>query len=237
MSTVSETLHALYAVQQKDTLLQRTKKAQVALDNGTAAAAASTEASAEAARRTAAAHTLMGELKDNELKLETLETKRKNYQQKLYQGSVTNARELANMEKEIDMMGRQRSDLDGRVLELMEETEEAREAQTVAEAHAKQAEEHHKQIVAAYQARYATLDQEMVGLNTERQAAAAQVEDLSALKRYETLRSKLAGVGIARIEDGACGGCHMTLSSTVIKTVKEYAAIQTCENCGRMLLT
>lgn len=236
MPTVPETLHALYAVQQKDTQIQRAKKAQAALDNGAAAAAASTDAHAEAARRTATAHTLIGELKDSELKLETLETKRKNYQQKLYQGSVTNARELANMEKEIDMMGRQRSDLDGSVLELMEQSEEAREAQTVAEAQAKQAEEHHTQIVAAYQARYATLAQEMVGLNAERQAAAAQVEDASALKRYETLRAKLAGVGIAKIEAGACGGCHMTLSSTVIKTVKENAAIQTCENCGRMLL-
>ena len=236
MPTVPETLHALYAVQQKDTLIQRAKKAQAALDNGTAAAAASTEAHAEAARRTAAAHKLMGELKDSELKLETLEIKRKNYQQKLYQGSVTNARELANMEKEIEMMGRQRSDLDDRVLELMVESEEAREAQTLAEAKAAEAEEHHKQIVAAFQARYATLGQELVGLTAERQVAVAQVEDLSALKRYETLRAKLAGVGIAKIEDGACGGCHMTLSSTVIKTVKENAAIQTCENCGRMLL-
>lgn len=236
MPTVPETLNALYAVQQKDTLIQRAKKAQSALDNGTAAAAASTEAHAEAARRTSAAHTLTGELKDSELKLETLETKRKNYQQKLYQGSITNARELANMEKEIDMMGRQRSDLDGRVLELMEETEEAREAQTLAEAKAAEAEEHHKQTVAAYQARYKTLDQELVGLNAERQAGAALVEDQAAFKRYETLRAKPGGVGIAKIEAGNCGGCHMTLSSTVIKTVKENAAIQTCENCGRMLL-
>ncbi len=236
MPTVPETLHALYAVQLKDTQIQRAKKAQAALDNGTTAAAASTQAHAEAARRSSIAHTLTGELKDSELKLETLETKRKNYQQKLYQGSVTNARELANMEKEIDMMGRQRSDLDGRVLELMEQSEEAREAQTLAEAKAAAAAEHHKQTVAAYQARYRTLDQELVGLNAERQAAVALVEDQTALKRYETLRAKLAGVGIAKIEGGACGGCHMTLSSTVIKTVKENAAIQTCENCGRMLL-
>ncbi len=236
MPTVPETLQALYAVQLKDTLIQRAKKAQAALDNGTTAAAASTEAHAEAARRTTVAHKLTGELKDSELKLETLETKRKTYQQKLYQGSVTNARELANMEKEIDMMGRQRSDLDGSVLELMEQAEEAREAQTLAEAKASEAEEHHKQTVAAFQARYATLDQELVGLTAERQVAVAQVEDLSALKRYETLRSKLAGVGIAKIEAGSCGGCHMTLSSTAIKTVKENAAIQTCENCGRMLL-
>ncbi len=236
MPTVTETLNALYAVQQKDTLIQRAKKAQAALDNGAAAAAASAQAHAEAARLTSAAHTLQGELKDSELKLETLETKRKNYQQKLYQGSITNVRELANLEKEIEMMGRQRSDLDGRVLELMEESEEAREAQTLAEAKAAEAEEHHKQVVAAFQARYATLAQELVGLTAERQVAAAQVEDPSALKRYETLRAKLAGVGIAKIESGSCGGCHMTLSSTVIKTVKENAAIQTCENCGRMLL-
>ncbi len=79
----------------------------------------------QAQQKRTALHKVSGDLKDTELKLEGVETKRKNYQQKLYQGTVTNAKELANIEKEIEALGRQRSDLDGKVLELMEQVEQA----------------------------------------------------------------------------------------------------------------
>ncbi len=62
------------------------------------------------------------------------------------------------------------------------------------------------------------------------------MEDKALLKRYDDIRAKAGGVGIAKIEGSACGGCHMTLPATLIKAVKEMAQPQTCENCGRLLL-
>ncbi len=97
-------------------------------------------AQAEAQQKRAALHKLSGDLKDSELKLDGIETKRKNYQQKLYQGTVTNAKELSNIEREIEALGRQRSDLDSKVLELMEQVEQAQAADAVAEAEAHRSE-------------------------------------------------------------------------------------------------
>ena len=102
MPTLSETLTALYAVQQIDTRIQRAKRSQSTLDNGAEAEKESETARSNAAQKRAELHQVAGNLKDSELKLETIETKRKNYQQKLYQGSMTNAKELANYEKEIE---------------------------------------------------------------------------------------------------------------------------------------
>jgi predicted nucleic acid-binding Zn-ribbon protein len=235
MPTVHETLTALYALQQIDTQTQRTKKAQSALDNGTTAAAALEVVRGLAAQRRSVYQKLAGELKDSELKLETVETKRKNYQHKLYQGTVTNPKELGNIEKEIDVLGRQQSDLDGRILELMETVEQEHAALTLAEDQAKQAESHHHQIVATHRSRYDALELELTALRAQRSQALAQVEDKALLKRYEDLRTKLGGVGIGKIDGSTCGGCHMTLSSTAIKAVKEEAQVQTCENCGRLL--
>ena len=235
MPTVPETLHALLALQQIDSQMLRAKRAQAALDNGTQAAAAAEQARAQSAQARAAHQKSAADLKDSELKLDTLESKRKSYQQKLYQGSVTNPKELANIEKEIEALGRQRSDLDGRILELMDETEQAQRAQTVAEEQARQADGHRAEILAAFQSRHQALDLELTDLARQRTEAAAQVEDASALKRYDALRAKAGGIGIARIEGSTCGGCHMTLGSALIKTVKEGAQIQTCENCGRLL--
>ena len=128
MPTVPETLNALYALQLVDTQILRAKRAQAALDNGTAAAAAAEAAHAQAQQRRAEWQKLAGDLKDTELKSAAIETKRKSYQQKLYQGTVTNVKELGNIEKEIESLGRQQSDYDGRVLELMESAEEAQAA-------------------------------------------------------------------------------------------------------------
>ncbi len=236
MPSVPETLTALYAVQQIDSSLLRAKRMQSNLDNGTAASAAAEAANAEAKMKRTLLHKLAGDLKDSELKLETVETKRKSYQQKLYQGSVTNARELANIEKEIEALGRQQSDLDGRILALMEEVEQAQAETSVAEAQAHTAEGHRTEVLAAYRSRYEALALELSTFGQQREAAAAAVEDKAALSRYEAIRVKASGVGIAKIEGDTCGGCHMKLSSTLIKTVKELAQIQTCENCGRLLM-
>lgn len=236
MPSVRDTLTALYAVQEIDTLVIRAKRSQSGLDNGTEAAAAAEASNAAAKQKRDALHKLAGDLKDSELKLETVEIKRKSYRQKLYQGTVTNARELANIEKEIEALGRQQSDLDGRILALMEEVEQAQAESSVAEAQAHTAEGHRTEVLAAYRSRYDALALELNTLSQQRAAAAAQVEDAAALKRYDALRAKLSGVGIAKIEGDTCGGCRMKLSSTLVKTVKELAQIQTCENCGRLLL-
>lgn len=236
MPSVSETLKALYALQQIDTAILRTKKSQAGIDNGTAASAAAEAASAASKQKQSELHALAGDLKDNELKLESVETKRKSYQGKLYQGTVTNARELANIEKEIEALGRQQSDLDGRILTLMEQVEQAQAEFSVAEAQAHTAEVHRTEVLAAYRSRYDALALELAARAQQREAAAAGVEDEAALKRYDGLRAKLAGVGIAKVEGDTCGGCRMKLSSTQIKIVKEQVQMQTCENCGRLLL-
>jgi len=236
MSTLPETLTALYTVQQLDTRIQRAKRSQSTLDNGTEATAQSEAAHDLAAGKRSDQHRVSGELKDSELKLEALETKRKSYQQKLYQGTVTNARELANIEKEIEALGRQRSDLDGRILELMEQAEQAQAELTMADAESKRADGHRADVLASYRSRYDALTLEISDINRQRQEAAAEVEDKALLKRYEDIRAKASGVGIARLDGNACGGCHMTLPSTLVKAVKEGAQPQTCDNCGRLLL-
>ena len=237
MPTIPETLQALYAVQQVDSLIQRAKRGQAALDTGKDATAQAEAAQETSQQKRNAQHKLSGELKDSELKLAAVETKRKNYQQKLYQGTVTNPKELSNIEREIEALGRQRSDLDGRVLELMEQVEQAQAEAATADASARQAQGHQTDVVAAFHSRYEALGLELTDLARQRQEAAARVEDKALLKRYDDVRAKSGGVGIARIEGGNCGGCHMTLASTLIKAVREGAATQSCENCGRLLLT
>src|SRR5207237_1182931 len=58
------------------------------------------------------------------------------------------------------------------------------------------------------------------------------------LNLYESLRKKLGGVGAARLEAGACGGCHMRLPATELDAIKHQApeVIVRCDQCGRILV-
>ena len=230
-----ETLQSLYAVQQLDTQIARTRRTQAGLDNGAAATVSATQARDEAGVKRTTLHHLQGDLKDSELKLKSVEDKRQTYQDRLYKGGVTNAKELGNMEKEIAALGRQRADLDGRILDLMEQVEQAQEALTASEEKAREADAHQAATVAAFHSRRETLELELTDLSRRRAEAAARVTDKVMLKRYEDIRAKAGGMGIARIEDGSCGACHMSLPSGLIKNVKDFAEPQKCENCGRLL--
>lgn len=232
-----ETLAALLALQQVDTQIARAKRAQAGLDNGTAAAEASVEAQAKAKAATDALHRAHGELRDAELKQEAVGVKRKQYTQRLYQGTITNAKELGNIEKEIELLGRQQSDLDTRILELMEVAEQTQADATVAEANAREAQTRHSDIVSQFQARYEALSLELTEATRQRAEAAASVGDPALLKRYDDIRVKHAGVGIAPIVEGDCGGCHMKLPSELVKAVKETSSPQICDNCGRLLVS
>ena len=71
-ATLSDNLQALYALQQIDTQIARARRTQTQLDNGTAAAQAAQAAQSHAAAQVAALHKAQADLKDSELKLETV---------------------------------------------------------------------------------------------------------------------------------------------------------------------
>lgn len=233
---VQEQLHALYALQQIDTQIQKAKRAQASLDNGAEAAQQAQNARNTEKVKRDASHHLQSDLKDSELKLSSVETKRKSYQQKLYQGTITSARELANIEKEIDALGRQRSDLDSRILELMEKVEQAQADLHVAEEKARSADAHHSDVVSSFQSRHEALNLEIADATRRRSEAVGAVTDKGLLKQYEDTRARASGIGIARVEGSDCGGCHMTLPAGEIKSVYEGRQAQVCENCGRLLV-
>jgi hypothetical protein len=235
MASLRDTLTALLNLQQVDRQIQRAKKAQAGLDNGSTAAAESTAARSAYEAKNDGYHRASGELKDCELKLATLEQKLKVYEQKLYQGTVTNPKELANIEKEIAALGRQRSDLDGRILELMDEVDQKKTDAELAHAEANAKDAGRQAAVEQFRAEYDRYNQEIESLMRERADAQALVNDPPLLKRYDEIRAKSGGVGIVQITNQNCGGCNMTLPTAQIKAVKDAEEVQTCENCRRIL--
>lgn len=168
--------------------------------------------------------------------VETLDAKRKAHDEKLYSGSVTNARELQDLQEEIESLGRRITALEDDELEIMElvepieavlaelsATREQREA-TLVDAEAR--------LLAAEAELHVELDAEQA---TRAEMAVGVPADL--LAEYEQLRAGGGGVGIARLMGNQCGGCHLTLSAVeVAKIRKQPDEVTHCEECGRLLV-
>jgi predicted nucleic acid-binding Zn-ribbon protein len=128
-------------------------------------------------------------------------------------------------------------ELDGfetRELELMEESDRLRTLLNDAEAALTKTQEIVNQDLASIAERKKNLLAQTAELRAEREKLAA-AGDPSVMPLYERLLKTKAGVAIAPLHEGRCGGCHMKLvSSTVIK-VQGGKEIAQCEDCGRIL--
>jgi len=78
---------------------------------------------------------------------------------------------------------------------------------------------------------------ELAELAEARRTQAALLPE-ALTRRYEDLRSRLGGIGAARLVDNRCGGCHLSLPSVEIDRIKHQSpdAVVTCDQCGRILV-
>src|SRR5437773_2512001 len=109
---MNQALTALYELQQVDSALAAAHRKYQALDPGRAEQAAAESARVLYDRLTREHHDTATDLKDSELELQAVETKKKNFEIKLYGGQVQAPKELQAMEAEIEALGRQRARLD-----------------------------------------------------------------------------------------------------------------------------
>jgi predicted nucleic acid-binding Zn-ribbon protein len=82
--------------------------------------------------------------------------------------------------------------------------------------------------------RSAALAAELIGAE-EKQAAAEKTVEPDVLARYRRILKSKKDVAIVPIHGGACGGCHMKLTSQTVLSAKAAETLTACENCGRLV--
>jgi predicted nucleic acid-binding Zn-ribbon protein len=232
---MSAQLRALYDLQQIDLDIASAKHDLEALDDGSVFRRQLAAAEKQLATASDELRKSETELKDSELNLKSIETKRQDFQNKLYSGKVSNPKELQSIEKEIEMLGKSRGQLDERILELYDIVE----TQQAAAAKIGKIVEQGKQRLALqtsqFNAKTNELNAAIVQLTEKRQKALGAVTDQTLLQRYESIRKRHKDTGLAKVENGKCGGCHISLTPFTLRLLKENKEYQTCESCGRIL--
>lgn len=153
---------------------------------------------------------------------------------RLYGGNASR-RDLSAIQREVDSSKYQLDQLDELMLEL-EEEQRTHEAAAVAARDEMEAAEVEWQNVIE------TLGHRLTELESDRKVATGERENMavtlpqSDLQRYERLRRNKAGTAIALVDNGrVCLACRMTLTSNVIRQLRDKSKQVPCSTCGRIL--
>ena len=233
---MKEELLALYELQNVDVKIAEARSAIEALDGAKVMKHKYAVAKARAEAADKVLKDYEKEQRDKELTLKSIDEKRVAAEKRKYGGSVSNSKELASLEKEIEYLKQQQSELDGRVLELYDLVPDAKaKADAALELLAKV--EHHARVaIKKEMAEKKRLEGELAELTPLREQAAARVTDKHLLSRYASVVKRTGSTGIAKIVDGKCEGCRVVITAFIMRQLFEDKEYECCENCGRILL-
>lgn len=166
-------------------------------------------------------------------KLEQITLKLKDVENNLYNGSVSDLKQLTYMNKEAQDLKKESIKLEKEILSLMEETEElGQELIEVVDIYYKLKEEidrNMNEFESISTQLKLEIKREKVILN---KISSGLSEDLR--KKYSTLKVSKGKV-LAQVYDGKCNGCHMTIPLYIMSKLKNKDEVTYCDNCGRIL--
>jgi hypothetical protein len=158
-------------------------------------------------------------------------------QELLLSGRVGSAKELENLQHEVESLARRQSDLEDSELEVMEKLEDARAALATVTAERDAITADIDRLKAERDAAWADGDRDKEWVGSERTKVLPEIpSDLLAL--YDKLRADHNGVGAAALHQRRCEGCRMELTPTDIGRIRAAAPdeVLRCEECRRILV-
>jgi predicted nucleic acid-binding Zn-ribbon protein len=233
-------LEQLLDVQERDSALDQLAYERETLPERTLVASVEARL-ADLRARAAVLENRRQELSTNEQRLEeeiaSVVARIQQLERRMYGGEVSASRELSAMAEEVQSLGRRRSSLEDREIELMEEREPVDRELAALAAEQGGAEQESERDHAALAAAEAVIDEKSARELEAREAAATGLPS-ALLTEYERLRKRLGGVGAARFVNGSCTGCHLTLPASETDRIRHAPpdALLTCEQCGRILV-
>ncbi len=233
-------LDVLIQVQDRDTVLAQLQHRRAHLPERVELGTVEASLTAVEARRReleGQRQELVGRESDLEEQIDGVAGRRRSLEDRLYGARGSAARDLQAMDEEIRHLAERREELEEQELLLMEEQEplDGELAALVVERDRLLASA--GSLRGAVAEAEAVVDAELAAELTARSELAAGLPTELA-ERYESLRSRLGGVGAARLIGSHCGGCHLELPSVEVERVRRLppGTVATCDQCGRILV-
>ena len=155
-------------------------------------------------------------------------------EQKLYGGKVSNPKELAVLQRDLEQSRNQRSQIEENELQLMAGVE-------VTTADLQKAQEELAAVRAAWEERQRELAARQTEVSEKIESLRAARAQLGAIitganiSLYEKLRREKRGRAVSKIERSTCLGCRIALPMAVVQRVRSGREFVYCPSCGRLL--
>lgn len=177
------------------------------------------------------------EVRKMENDVEQVRLRARKDQELLDGGSITNAKQLEELQHEVGSLKRRQEALEDDELVLLEALEDAKASL------ATHLEERARLDVELADARAdfvrveKDLDDESAAVTRLRADIAKEIpEDL--LRAYEKIRADSGGVGAALLQHGRCGGCRLQITANELSRIKAAPSneVLRCEECRRIMV-
>ncbi len=237
---MTEPFDTLLEVQQHDTRLDQLRRRMATLTERaeledverrrTALESAAAEVRAQVAD-------LTGRQQALEERIAAAAARRHELERRMRSGEAFAPRDLEAIDHEAQQLSTRQAHFENEEIALLEEEEPldealARYAETEAGLRAE------AERLTAASAEAETAIGASVAEETEARATAAARLPAELAERYERLRTKLGGVGAAKLVGDRCDGCHLTLPAADVDAIRHLPAdeIATCTQCDRLLI-
>lgn len=171
--------------------------------------------------------------RDLEGQLQQEEQKMKERRMRL--GRLRNDKEVAALQREIELGKESNARLEEEVLTLIEQAEALEGSLREAEAEVAALEADAAKLGKAGGGRLRQLREEIEAGRAERSAIAARLNE-GLRKKYEQIFSRRGGVAVVEARDGGCRGCNMNLPPQLYIEIQRRREVHVCPNCHRILI-
>jgi predicted nucleic acid-binding Zn-ribbon protein len=173
---------------------------------------------------------------DLDLQVAPVRAKAAEVEARLYSGSVTSPKELTDLQKDLEQLGRQRRMIEDELLQVLEQLEAKRAGVRESEARLRRVEADWTAGQEQMRADEARLEAEIAELRERRAAQVARIP-AAPVTTYDRLRRRRKGVAVVKVERGACLGCRLTVPTVILQRARSGmnpTPVQ-CPSCERML--
>jgi predicted nucleic acid-binding Zn-ribbon protein len=154
---------------------------------------------------------------------------------KLYSGAVKLARELTDLQSEIDMLKRQRGEQEDLLLVVLDEVDAAQERFKIASAVLNEAKQTWDSDQASIIQEQGKLQAEIGTLTVDRAARVREVTPVD-FALYEQVRKARKGKAIALLHGSTCDSCKVGIPNRQVQEARSSEKVVRCPNCGLILL-
>ena len=222
----------LYELQETDTEIENTRKT-LDLKNGQVGKREELDAAqSKLADDEKSLEELKHKRREAEAELDDMTSKIKAVEEQLYGGKITNPKELASLQHEMNTLKDISDQQETKALEAIESAEVAEKALANATEDFHKFEAEWEQQQKQLKVDIESLDTSLADLTEKRKLLVSQI-DTSTVNLYEKVRQQKKQA-VAKVEQGICRACRISLSASVLQKARGGQPGQ-CGTCGRIL--